>query len=103
MYSAVLLTMYVWAMVSFPGYVNNKTLVESDAWFEGTEHRLNLATLVFWTALNIISFVVTSYAIWKIRMSIKLLQVEDRKLKLNMGAMLIHLCMLLLLMLVSFV
>jgi hypothetical protein len=91
---------FLFAMLTFPGYINNDSFTVFKDWRESTFLRLVGTMSAFWLFYNLLSTGVTVYSIHKISNTIKLLNVghstgnnvDQIKLRLHVSLLILLCC-----------
>lgn len=90
-YSAAQIALYIWMIVTYPGYVNDGTTDEFLVWLVNpfNKYMLNIGHLL-WLVLNMGSCLVTIYALWVIFATVKNLATTRTNMALNKKSMMLH-------------
>ena len=89
-------TCFVWIIVTCPGLVNFGSFYEFNIWYATTGMKISLATNILWTVFNIVSTIITLFAMMKIFETVKQLKNMNSTLTINKRTMIAHIILMLL-------
>ena len=90
-YTASIVGLWLWFILSYPGYVNDGTTDEFNNWLEFRFYRyMNNSTHFLWLIIELISCIVTIYAIHSIFNTVSQLATSRTELALNKMTLAAH-------------
>ena len=91
MYLSGLILAYLWLMITFPGFINTDGTSESyHKWEQTTFFKVFSASITLWLALNVVSTIISIFAISKIYKTVKSVRITNNIVNFDYSSMILH-------------
>ena len=94
MYSVAMITFYLILMISFPGYFDNDKTMQSyynyNYWLDNTYYKIVPITDYIWLSINLLSTLITIFAVIKIFKITATLRLTNSNVKVNKKTLIAH-------------